>query len=59
MDEHKFEPTSSVNKRSYFKGILLSLDAARTGALSKHDFLDITMADIDVQVAGGSECASF
>lgn len=59
MNEHVFEPTSSANKRSYFKGIPLSFEAARTGALSKHDFLDVTMADIEIQVAGGSECSTF
>ena len=47
------------NRNSFLyrtSGVELSFEAARSGALSRHDFVDITLTRIEVEVAGGGEC---
>ena len=58
MTGHEFRPTSSVNRILYSsEGVLLSFEAASSGSLINHDFLDVTMTTIKVEIAGGSEYA--
>ena len=60
MTGHEFRPTSSVNRILYSsEGVLLSFEAASSGSLINHDFLDVTMTTIKVEIAGGSEYAFF
>ena len=56
---HTFEPLDSARMRMYHQGVLVSFDGARTGALTKHDFLDVTSTEIELQVAGGGGYTCF
>ena len=38
-------------------GVELSFESARSGALSRHDFMDVTMTRIQVEVNGGGKCS--
>ena len=56
MAGHQFRASNSFNRVMYrSSGVSVSFEAARMGALTNHDFLDVTMTTIDVEVAGGSK----
>jgi len=44
-----------MNKSKYYRGVKVSLVAASNGQLSNHDFVDETLAEVTVEVAGGAK----
>lgn len=59
MTGHDFVSTNPKNIALYKNGISVDFDAARAGALSKHNFIDVTMTVIDIEVAGGCKWKVF
>ncbi|EJK67225.1 hypothetical protein THAOC_11773, partial [Thalassiosira oceanica] len=61
LEGHAIHPLSSdggekrIEFLKYLRGIPVSLAGASNGALSNHDFVDTTQADVVVEVAGGTK----
>ena len=55
MEGHDFQPWSekSLEKTKYVRGLDIYQTAASSGTLKNYNFVDITLADLIVEVAGG------